>query len=52
MMFNATVFIGVMMDANEEILNNLAKNFFYQIFGTFLLRFGTSFDYLNHLNNP
>jgi hypothetical protein len=44
MMFNATLFIGVIMEPKEEILANLTKKYFYQLLGTFLLRFGTAFE--------
>jgi len=52
MSFNAMIYFGVIMEAKHEVLVNLAKKFFYQILGTFLLRFGTSFDYLDARNNP
>lgn len=44
-MTNAILFIGYMFSLNSEILHNITKKYFPSIFGTFILRFSTAFDY-------
>ncbi|EAR94207.2 hypothetical protein TTHERM_00522740 (macronuclear) [Tetrahymena thermophila SB210] len=41
---NSIIFIGFMFSLNSEILLNITKKYFASIFGTFVLRFSTSFD--------
>ena len=44
-MMNAGLFIGAIMEQKGEILQNLTKKYFSQIFSTFLIRISTSHDY-------
>jgi hypothetical protein len=44
MMMNATLFLGTILEQKEELLVNLSKKYFCQIFSTFILRISTSFD--------
>jgi len=41
---NATLFIGTIMEQKDEIVVNLSKKYFPQIFSTFLIRISTAYD--------
>lgn len=41
---NSIIYIGYMFSLNSDVLLNITKKYFASIFGTFVLRFSTSFD--------